>query len=802
MSLSVRSFRRSVKYRLAATFVAVALLTLAVSGVALAVAPVKLVPAGSIRGGFIFVKAVAVDNDPASPDYDDVYVADKGNQRVQQFTAAGVFVSMFGWEVNATKDREPAATQSEKDICTAVSHDTCAAGVEGSSPGQMDTPTSIAIDPASGNVYLAEIISSEQGIADRVQEFTEEGRFVSEIGREVNATKKANLCTEEEVEKSGVVCVAPAQQPVGSSEHGSFNMPQGDGNLLTIGGPEDRLYVGDEQRVQEFKTDGEWIGEVSLTSISSEPESYVDALAVDDTTGDVYLVYSASATGAGDNRVREFDAGGVELASFQVSPREERGEMQGIVGMALSPSGDLALVAYENNVMRGGANQAVGMLYDAPDGRLLTEFTIPQESFVFALAFNNEGDAYGAGEVAGEGEEVLVFGSDPVGELLTGAGSCKLGPERDTSVTFDCSLNGETNPEGVSETEVLFEWGKSPQLGETTTAQQVAETEPVSASIEARPDQTFYYRLEGHDQNVKAPEKLTSETNSVATPPVPPRVLGTPSVAFVSSSSAVLLGEVNPENAGTTYRFQYGACETLKRCPGIGETPTGESGAYGSTGVSLEARGLQPATTYRDRLVAVNKAGEPAVSGTGSQAIPEGTFTTSPAPAPAAATGTASAVGATTATISGSVEPDGQPTSYSFEVGLDEGAATRYGVVSSGSVGASSVPVEESLELTGLQPGSTYAFRIAVHSGYIDNASTTLTGASVLFTTAGLPAVLTAPTPLVQLAIPSIAFPKAQSATKSKKPKGKLKVEAKRKQKKHTSKHRTSGHKSSRAGRR
>ena len=47
-------------------------------------------------GGFKYPESVAVDNDPASPEYNDVYVADQDNHRVQVFSPTGVFVSMFG----------------------------------------------------------------------------------------------------------------------------------------------------------------------------------------------------------------------------------------------------------------------------------------------------------------------------------------------------------------------------------------------------------------------------------------------------------------------------------------------------------------------------------------------------------------------------------------------------------------------------------------------------------------------------------------------------------------------------------
>ena len=176
-----------------------------------ATAPVKLLPSGSLANGFEYPRGVAVDNDPASPEHGDVYVVDPGNHRVQVLTPSGVFVEMFGWDVNATRDGEPGATQAEKNICTAASKDTCQAGVEGTAAGQLsEAPYGVAVDPASGDVYINERFFVEGELGMRVQKFTAEGQFVLEIGKDVNHTSKTNLCTEEEVEKTGVQCGAPA----------------------------------------------------------------------------------------------------------------------------------------------------------------------------------------------------------------------------------------------------------------------------------------------------------------------------------------------------------------------------------------------------------------------------------------------------------------------------------------------------------------------------------------------------------------------------------------------------------------
>ena len=58
-------------------------------------------------GGFAYPNTVAVAKDG------NVYEADQ-NQRIQEFTATGEFVLMFGWNVNKTKKANAGATQAER----------------------------------------------------------------------------------------------------------------------------------------------------------------------------------------------------------------------------------------------------------------------------------------------------------------------------------------------------------------------------------------------------------------------------------------------------------------------------------------------------------------------------------------------------------------------------------------------------------------------------------------------------------------------------------------------------------------
>jgi NHL repeat len=735
-------------------------------------------------GGFHYPKGVAGASALGGTD-GNVYVADRGNHRVQELTATGQFVLMFGKKVN----------KKGGNVCVQAEESECQAGESSSEPGVFGNDEAVAVDPTSGDLYVADTVFGESGgkptVGERVQKFTAGGAFVLEIGKEVNETKvlavkakggtptqkeleEENLCTQKEVETKGVKCTGPAQYGFSATlkaEPGAF----GRIGAIAVGGPENRLYVGEQNRLQEFNAEGEPVSEPAeaisarLLEISALPGSHVSELAVDK-TGDAYLVYTDP------NVILRFDPSGKETA-LPVNPGARVGQI------AVDPSGRLGVIENEGLKRRG-------MLYEVGATSLhsITEFKVPDYTAEYpyepsGMGFNSDDDLY---VTSGQpGFELTTYEPVPVGELLAKPATCVEGAAHESDATFECILNAEVDPWGVSKTEVWFEWGKTESLGQKTEPPQAITNEKAEGEEEAMvkvsapitgvlPNEAAnYYRLAGHDRWVKGSEELTSPSPlaSFKTRPVPPRIVGEPVASYQSSSSVVLFGELNPENANTRYEFQYvpyAACESLEEsCPGMAETSAQESAAYGKLATTLEATALQPATTYRYRLFAVNAvngAHQTAVNETGGLPLPEGTFKTAPAPVPQAVTGAYSALSATSASISGTVNPDGQPATYAFEMGIYNGGATQYGVVFSGPAGASAVPLEESLALTGLQPGTTYAYRIVVKSGY-----GTAFGATVTFTTAGLPEVLVVHAVLAQLPVPNIAFPKEAAKATPKK---------------------------------
>src|SRR5919204_1986448 len=98
--------------------------------------------------------------------------------------------------------------------------------------------------------------------------------------------------------------------------------------------------------------------------------------------------------------------------------------------------------------------------------------------------------------------------------------------------------------------------------------------------------------------------------------------------------------------------------------------------------------------------------------------------------APAVSTGGATAVTTTSATLSGTVNPEGEATTYYFQYG----ASTAYGSTTpspAASAGSGTMNVNASAAAGSLTPNTTYHYRLVA-----TNASGTNTGADHTFKTA------------------------------------------------------------------
>ena len=188
----------------------------------------------------------------------------------------------------------------------------------------------------------------------------------------------------------------------------------------------------------------------------------------------------------------------------------------------------------------------------------------------------------------------------------------------------------------------------------------------------------------------------------------------------IGPTSARVGGIFNAGGLTATCEFEYG--ETTSYGTTAACSPVPGSGA-GDVSVHADLAGLTPGTTYHYRL-----------NGTSADGTASGldqTFTTPQAPTVGGGTATP---GSTSATLKASVNPQGTATAYHFEYGT----TTAYGAdapVPDASAGASTGDQSVSVDVDGLQPDTTYHFRVVA-----TNVAGTTAGGDHTFTTRDAPA--------------------------------------------------------------
>lgn len=200
-------------------------------------------------------------------------------------------------------------------------------------------------------------------------------------------------------------------------------------------------------------------------------------------------------------------------------------------------------------------------------------------------------------------------------------------------------------------------------------------------------------------------------------------VVATGNATAITSTSATVNGTVNPDGQSTTYYFEYGTTTSY----GSQTSMAGAGSGTADVKVSTSIEPLTPNTTYHYRVVATNASG--------TMLGADVSFRTPKPPVPVVAVRHATSVTQTSATLNGTVNPAGQPTSYVFEYGT----TSAYGAqTSTASAGSGTKATVVSTTIGALAPNTTYHFRLAATSV---NGTTFSHDSS--FKTAALPAGVT-----------------------------------------------------------
>lgn len=398
------------------------------------------------------------------------------------------------------------------------------------------------------------------------------------------------------------------------------------------------------------------------------------------------------------------------------------------------------------------ANGSSGELFSGQQGGVVGQYNSagdPLSTFgdgvlYIGLAFDaKNGQLYASGQGKAGKIEVWQGFVTPAVRTLEPSGETAAG---------NATLNGSVDPEGETIESCSFQYGSSEAYGsEAACAQSLPLTGtsalPVSADLTGLTlNHTYHYRLSASD-----PHGTINGGDRMFTILVAPTV-EEPTVSEITRSTAVLSGAVNPREGETGFHFEYGPTEAYGNT-----TPTVHSGDLVSSEVPItqEVVGLIPDIVYHYRLVATNVAG--------TTYGPDHTFTSGERALPGAVTGGAVDVAQNTATITGTVDTNGLPTSYGFEIATSADYGPPTGL---GYIGAGEDEALATLPLTGLQPGTTYHYRITA-----SNVDGTRYGIDHTFTTGVYVSTFAEPpAPLPFVTVPAVTFPAETkvSATKKK----------------------------------
>jgi hypothetical protein len=511
----------------------------------------------------------------------DIYVGDVENDRVDKFDSAGKFVLAWGVGV--------ADGASELQICTTA----CRPGVHSAIAGGFEFPTGVGVD-ASGNVYVMDKNNL------RIQKFGPDGHFILMFGGQVNENG-TNVCLATESAK--------CQAGVEGTADGEFSFWFGFSNRIAVG-PGNKVYVGDTGRVQVFEptssggTDSiAWKESISLVGLSIEGQP--TELAVD-SSGNVFLKDS-EATG-----VREFDASGLE------KPTQFDKESSSVTALAVDPtSGDLYV---------GDENGGFHVLKYDPTGTELASFGSNTVSgFNGGMAVSGTTSELYASEAAeGEKAGVWVLTPPPPGPLIEGESAT-------AGLKGAATLQAQVNPEG-NETTYHLEYVDQAHFqasGYATATSTPSATiglqpnlderfveEPVEAKLaEATltPGETYHWRVVATDSlnhTTTGADESFEET--------PPALVEGPWTENVAATSATLAAKINPLQANTDYRLEYGTTTSYEH------VLTGNVGEGNELVlISHHVQELEPSTTYHYRIMTTSEVGT--VKGA------DHTFTTQPA---------------------------------------------------------------------------------------------------------------------------------------------------------------------------
>jgi hypothetical protein len=619
------------------------LATLCVSGGALAFSSVPALAgtgyrfehsfggSGSGEGQFEGAAGVAVNQTS-----EDVYVVDRGNNRVQRFDAKGKYLGQFNGSGEA-----PAPLSSPGAI--AVDN---ACSLHNPVLTESTTPTCEEFDPSDGDVYVVDI---EDKVIDK---FSATGAYINQLTEASSGEPFGELNGGVAVDSNGAVWVYQRSGEIDSfsnalantfvseltwkesSEAGGLAVDSHDNLYVTTGRERveklnssgeplisevdseatlgvavdlstDNVFLDNEETVGVFNEAGSLI--VRFTLGEQEPHAGT-GIGIDSATGTVYV--------AEEGKVDIFSPGPTPPPP-KTDPVSDLTATSATLNGELDPEGATGGVGFYFSYSLGASCTKLGSL-TTPLGNATGSVDVPESASVTGLQPNA---AYAACFFAAS-----EFGATPglTETFTTEPAKPSIDRQSTSNVTLTgAELNAQINPNNQPLTSCKVEYGETNTYGhelpcEPPSLEGYGEM-PVSAKIVGAlvSAETYHYRVVA----ANATGATDGPDQTFMTLPFPPTV--TLGEATAGTDTATVAFTANAQGGDTQYAVRYGT-STAYTAQAQGDAGHSRS----AVPITATLSELAPGTTYHFSVKVQNAGGE--------ETGPDQTFTTPEAPSPPA----------------------------------------------------------------------------------------------------------------------------------------------------------------------
>lgn len=256
---------------------------------------------------------------PTSAAFDasgNMWITDQGNNRVEEFSPSGQFVSTFGtagtengqfkgpWGI-AVEQSTGNLFVSDSSNCRVQEFSSAGAFIRafgscGSGNGQLGAPCGVALDP-EGNVWVADFTDN------RLSEFSNAGVFLRTVGS-------------------------------AGTGNGQLKSPR---NIAFVGS---NMYVTDmgNNRVEEFSAQGTYLAQFGSEGTANGQFKAPMGIAADPLSGDLYVADD------NNNRVQQFTGTGAFVTTFGTAGTEPS-QLKNPIGLAVNSNGTVIVMDMGNN---------------------------------------------------------------------------------------------------------------------------------------------------------------------------------------------------------------------------------------------------------------------------------------------------------------------------------------------------------------------------------------------------------------------------------------------------------------------